>query len=41
MMNDIVLKIVLLEEAKEFIEGLPKDDSYKIYYNMKRVACGE
>jgi len=24
MMNDIVLKIVLLEEAKEFIEGLPK-----------------
>ena len=41
MMNDIVLKIVLLEEAKEFIEGLPKDDSYKIYYNMKRIACGE
>lgn len=25
----------------EFIESLPEATSYKIYYNMKRVACGE
>ena len=40
-MNEIILKIVLLEEAKGFIEGLPRVDSYKIFYNMKRIACGE
>lgn len=36
-----IFQIILLEEAQEFIESVPKEASYKIYYNIKRVACGE
>lgn len=40
-MNQERLQIILMDEAMEFIESLPEATSYKIYYNMKRVACGE
>lgn len=35
------LRIELLEEAQGFIDSLPEAASYKIYYNMRRVAGGE
>ena len=31
----------MTDEAQNFIEGLPDAVSYKIYYNIKRVAGGE
>ena len=36
-----IFRLVLTEEAQDFIDGLPKAVSYKIYYNIKRVAYGE
>ena len=33
-----IFKLVLTDEARNFIEGLPEAVSYKIYYNIKRVA---
>lgn len=36
-----IFKLVLTDEARNFIEGLPEAVSYKIYYNIKRVAGGE
>ena len=36
-----VFRLVLTDEALNFIEGLPEAVSYKIYYNIKRVAGGE
>lgn len=36
-----IFKLVLTDEAQNFIEGLPEAVSYKIYYNIKRVAGGE
>ena len=35
------LKIILMDETKDFISGLPQAAAYKIYYNMKRLAEGE
>ena len=32
------LKIILMDETKDFISGLPQAAAYKIYYNMKRIA---
>ena len=32
---------MLTDEAKDFIDKLPDAVSYKIYYNIKRVAGGE
>lgn len=34
-------KLVLTDEAREFIEELPDDVSYKVLYNIRRVAGGE
>ena len=34
-------RLVLTDEVQNFIEGLPETVSYKIYYNIKRVAGGE
>ena len=31
----------MTDEAQNFIESLPEAVSYKIYYNIKRVAGGE
>lgn len=36
-----IFRTVLTDEAQNFIEGLPEAVSYKIYYNIKRVAGGE
>ena len=36
-----VFRLVLTDEAKIFIDSLPEAASYKIYYNIKRVAGGE
>jgi len=35
------LEILLMDETKEFISGLPAPAAYKIYYNMRRIADGE
>lgn len=40
-MKQNIFKLVLSNEAKDFINGLPEEVSYKIYYNIKRVAGGE
>lgn len=40
-MTENIFRIVLTDEAKNFIESLPDVVSYKIYYNIKRIACGE
>lgn len=40
-MKQNIFKLVLSDEAKNFINGLPEEVSYKIYYNIKRVAGGE
>lgn len=40
-MKQNIFKLVLSDEAKDFINGLPEEVSYKIYYNIKRVAGGE
>ena len=34
-------EILLMDETKDFISGLPQAAAYKIYYNMKRIAEGE
>ena len=36
-----IFRLVLTDEAQNFIESLPEAVSYKIYYNFKRVAGGE
>ena len=36
-----IFRLVLTDEAQNFIESLPEPVSYKIYYNIKRVAGGE
>ena len=36
-----IFRLVLTDEAQDFIESLPEAVSYKIYYNIKRVAGGE
>ena len=36
-----IFKLVLTDEAQNFIESLPEAVSYEIYYNIKRVAGGE
>ena len=36
-----IFKLVLTDEAQNFIESLPEAVSYKIYYNIKRVTGGE
>ena len=40
-MSENVFRLVLTDEAKNFIERLPDAVSYKIYYNIRRVAGGE
>ena len=40
-MSDNIFKLVLMDEAKRFIDSLPHDVSHKIYYNIYRVAAGE
>ena len=40
-MTQNIFRLVLTDEAQNFIECLPKAVSYKIYYNIKRVAGGE
>lgn len=41
MYGQNIFKLVLTDEAQNFIESLPEAVSYKIYYNIKRVAGGE
>lgn len=36
-----IFRLVLTDEAQNFIESLPEAVAYKIYYNIKRVAGGE
>ena len=36
-----IFRLLLTDEAQDFIESLPEAVSYKIYYNIKRVASGE
>lgn len=36
-----IFRLVLTDEAQDFIESLPEAVSYKIYYNIKRVVDGE
>ena len=36
-----IFRLMLTDEAKDFIDKLPDAVSYKIYYNIKRVAGGE
>ena len=40
-MEQTLFRLLLTDEARNFIEGLPDAVAYKIYYNIKRVACGE
>ena len=40
-MSKEFFKLVLTDEAREFIEELPDDVSYKVLYNIRRVAGGE
>ena len=40
-MTGIAFKLVLMDEAKGFLERLPKAASYKILFNAYRVAAGE
>ena len=35
------LRLVLMEEARDFIESLPRPAANKIYYNIRRVVDGE
>lgn len=37
----VTFQLSLLEEAKNFIDSLPKAAANKIYYNIRRVAGGE
>ena len=36
-----IFKLVLTDEAQNFIESFTEAVSYKIYYNIQRVAGGE
>ena len=36
-----IFRLLLTDEAQDFIESLPEAVSYKIYYTIKRVASGE
>ena len=40
-MEQNTFRLVLTDEAQNFIESLPEAVSYKVYYNIKRVAGGE
>lgn len=40
-MTQNIFRLVLTDEAQDFIESLPEAVSYKIYYSIKRVAGGE
>lgn len=40
-MAQTIFRLVLTDEAQDFIESLPEAVSYKIYYNIKRVVGGE
>ena len=40
-MEQNIFRLVLTDEAQNFIESLPEAVSYKIYYNIKRVAGGK
>ena len=33
-----IFRLVLTDEAQDFIESLPEAVSYKIYYNIKRIC---
>lgn len=34
-------RLVLMEDARDFIESLPRPAANKIYYNIRRVVDGE
>ena len=36
-----MFRLLLTDEAQNFIESLPQAVSYKIFYNIKRVVGGE
>ena len=40
-MSQDIFRLVLTDKAQDFIESLPEAVSYKIYYNIRRVAGGE
>ena len=40
-MTQDIFRLVLTDEAQNFIESLSEAVSYKIYYNIKRVVGGE
>ena len=40
-MNENVIKLILLDEAKRFIDSLQRQVADKIYYNIHRVIAGE
>lgn len=40
-MKEQVFRLILTEEAQDFIEHLPQAAGDKIYYNISRVANGE
>ncbi len=40
-MTQNIFRLILTDEAQNFIESLPEAVSYKIYYNIRRVAGGE
>ena len=35
------LEIIMMEEAKKFVLGLPKSAMKKVFYNIHRIAEGE
>jgi len=40
-MNERLIKVNLLEEAEEFLDGLSPKARRKVLYNMSRVVKGE
>ena len=40
-MDNCRFKLILLEEAKKFLDGLEDKARKKIEYNIRRVQCGE
>lgn len=40
-MGQDLFKLLLTDEAKSFIDSLPKAAAYKIFYNIRRVTGGE
>ena len=41
VMAEYLFKLVLTDEARDFLNGLPRAASRKILYNIRRVAGGE